>query len=92
MVLFGRLLGTLLGNGLPLMKNILKPVAKSGLILLGLTTTASAADAGIQKKTFGSGTAKLLISNEEMEVIIKIVESPKNCGLLITGFTQTVKN
>ena len=50
MVLFGRLLGTLLGNGLPLMKNILKPVAKSGLILLGLTTTASAADAGIQKK------------------------------------------
>ena len=62
------------------------------MIPLGLATTASAADAGIQKKTFGSGTAKLLISNEEIEVIIKIVESLKNFGLLITGFTQTIKN
>ena len=47
----GRLLGPLLRTGLPLMKNIIKPLAKSVLIPLGLTTAASAADAGIHKKT-----------------------------------------
>ena len=47
---FGRLLGPLLKTGLPLMKNITKPLAKSVLIPLGLTAAASAADAGIRKK------------------------------------------
>ena len=46
----GRLLGPLLKTGLPLIKNVIKPLAKSVLILLGLTAAASAADAGIQKK------------------------------------------
>ena len=46
----GRLLGPLLKTGLPLIKNIIKPLAKSVLIPLGLTATASAADAGIHKK------------------------------------------
>ena len=45
-----RLLGPLLKTGLPLIKNVIKPLAKSGLIPLGLTATASAADAGIHKK------------------------------------------
>ena len=42
----GRLLGPLLKTGLPLIKNVIKPLAKSVLILLGLTAVASAADAG----------------------------------------------
>ena len=50
-----RLLGPLLKTGLPLMKNVIKPLAKSVLILLGLTAAASAADAGIHKKILGSG-------------------------------------
>ena len=50
----GRLLGPLLNTGFPLMKNILKPLAKSILIPLGLTA-ATASDAAIHKKMFGSG-------------------------------------
>ena len=46
----GRLLSPLLKTGLPLMKNLMKPLAKSVLIPLGLTATSSAADAGIHKK------------------------------------------
>ena len=46
----GRLLGPLLKTGLPLMKNVIKPLAKRFLIPLGLTAAASAADAGIHKK------------------------------------------
>ena len=47
----GRLLGPLLKTGLPLIKNVIKPLAKSVLITLGLTAAASAADAGIHKKS-----------------------------------------
>ena len=46
----GRLLGPLLRTGLPLMKNVIQPLAKSVLIPLGLTAGASAADAGIHRK------------------------------------------
>ena len=46
----GRLLGPLLKTGLPLIKNLIKPLSKSVLILLGLTAAASAADAGKHKK------------------------------------------
>ena len=46
----GRWLGPLLETGLPLIKNVIKPLAKSVLVLLEGTATASAADAGIHKK------------------------------------------
>ena len=49
----GRLLDTLLKTGLPLIKNVIKPLAKSVLIPLGLNAAASAADAGIHKKNLG---------------------------------------
>ena len=49
--LLGRLLGLLLRTGLPLMKSVTKPLAKSVLVPLGLTAAASAADAGIHKKS-----------------------------------------
>ena len=47
----GRLLGPLLKTGLQLMKNVIKPFARSVLIPLGLTAAASAADAGIYKNS-----------------------------------------
>ena len=50
-VFLGSLLGPLLKTGLPLMKNVIKPLAKSVLIPLGLTAAASAADAIIHKKS-----------------------------------------
>ena len=60
----GRLLGPLRKTGLPLIKNIIKPLAKSVLIPLGLTTASSAADAGTHKKILGSGTTSLIISSD----------------------------
>ena len=47
----GRLLGPLLRTGLCLMKSVIKPLLKSVLVPLGLTAAASAADAGIHKKS-----------------------------------------
>ena len=75
----GRLLGPLLKTGLPLIKNVIKPLAKSVLIPLGLTAAASAADSGIHNKILGSGhnNTTLIISNNEMEDIIKIVKYPE---------------
>ena len=46
----GSLLGPLLKTGLPLISDVIKPLAKSVLIPIGLTAAASAADAGIHKK------------------------------------------
>ena len=46
----GKLLGPLLKTGLPLMKSVIKPLAKSVSIPLGVTAAASAADAGMHKK------------------------------------------
>ena len=67
----GKLLYPSIKTGLPVIKNVIKPLAKSVLIPLALTAAASAADAGIQrtkkkKKKLGSGTTILIISNEEM--------------------------
>ena len=53
----GRLLGPLLKTGLPLIKNVIKPLPKSVLIPLGLTAAASAADAGIHIEILGSGVS-----------------------------------
>ena len=87
-----RLLGLLVKASAPLMKNVLKLIAKSVLIPLGLTATASTTDAAIQKKMCGSSMITLLISNEEMDDIMKIVKSLKDAGLLIKGVSETIKN
>ena len=87
-----RLLAPLLKTGLPLIKNVIKPLAKSVSVPLGLTAAASAADAGIHKKILGSGRCHssssashnartLIISNDEIEDIIKIVKSLEDSGL-----------
>ena len=65
---------------------------KNELIPLWLTTTASAADAGIhEKKVLGSGVTALIKLNEEMEYLVNIVKSLDNFGLVIKGVTQTIK-
>ena len=87
-----RLFGPLLKTGLPLMKNLIKPLAKSVLILLGLTAAASAADAGIHKKILGSGTTTRIILNDKMKHIIKIVKSLEDSGLLLKGVSETFQN
>ena len=96
-VFLGKLLGPLLKTGLPLMKSVIKPLAKSVLIPLGLTaaaSAASAADAGIHKKILGSGynNTTLIISNDEMDDILKIVKSLEDSGLLLKGVSETIQN
>ena len=88
----GKLLGPLLKTGLPLMKRVIKPLAKSVLIPLGLTAAASAADAGIHKKILGSGNSTtLIISNDQMD-ILKIVKSLEDSGLLLKGVSETIQH
>ena len=77
---------------MPLIRNVLKPLAKSVLIPLGLTASASAIDAAIHKKIFGSGNTKLINSNEEMNDIMKIIKSLEESGLLIKGVSEKIKN
>ena len=82
------------------MKNVTKPLAKSVLIPLGLTAAASATDAAIHKKMFGSSTrpsdlakqTTLIISNKEMNDIMKIVKCLEESGLLLKGVSETIKN
>ena len=87
-----RLLGVLLKTRLPLIKNVINPLAKDVLITLGLTAAASAADAGIHKKILGSGNTTLIISNDEMKDIIKIVKSLEDSGLFLEGFSEIIHN
>ena len=95
----GRLLGPLLKTGLPLIKNVIKPLPKRALIPLGLTAAASVADAGIHKKILGSGhnnnnnnnNTTLIISNNEMEDILKIVKALEDSGLLLKGVPETIQ-
>ena len=87
-----RLLGPLLKTGLPLIKNVIKALAESVLIPLGLTAAASAADAGIHKKLLGSRNTTLIVSSDEIEGIIEIVKSLENSGLLLEWVIETVQN
>ena len=67
-------------------------MAKSVLFPLGLTAAASAADAGIQKKILGSGTTTLVISNEEMNDIMEIVQVLEDSVILPRKVTRMIKN
>ena len=99
----GRLLGPLIKTVLPLIKSVIKPLAKSVLIPFGLTAAALAADAGIHKNILGSwhnhpsnnnnnnnsnnNKTVLIIPNNELEGIIKIGKSLEDSGLLLKGVT-----
>ena len=83
----GKIPGPLLKNGLPSLKSVIKLLG-----LLGLTAASSAIDAGVQKKIYGSGTTTLVISNEEMNDIMKIVQALEDSNILLKGVTKTIKN
>ena len=83
----GKLLSKLAG---PLMK-VAMPLAKNVLAPLGLTAAMSAIDGSIQKKIRGDGI-KLIIEQEDMNDIIKIIEALENSGILLKGVTKTIEN
>ena len=83
----GKLLSKLAG---PLMKVAL-PLAKHVLAPLGLIAAMSAIDGSIQKKIYGSGV-KLIIEQENMNDIMKIIEAFENSGILLKGVTKTIEN
>ena len=68
------------------------PIAKNILAPLGITTAVSAIDARIQKKVDGSGTPILIISNEERNDIMKIVQAREDSNILLKGITKTIEN
>ena len=86
----GILLGPLLKTGLPLIKNVITPLAKNVLIPLGLTAASQQMQEYIAK-ILGSGNTILIISNEDMEDLIKIVKSLEDSGLLLKGVTESVQ-
>ena len=74
----------------PLMRVALS-LAKNALAPLGLTAAMSAIDGGIQKKIHGSGV-KLIIEQEDMKDIMKIIKTLENSGILLKGASKTIKN
>ena len=85
---FLKFLATLLKSGLPLLKSVIKPLG-----MLGLAAAASTTDAAIHKKVLGSGNhTRLIISNDDMQDLLKIIKSLENSGVLLDGITETVKN
>ena len=83
----GKLLSKLAG---PLMK-VAMPLAKNVLAPLGLPAAMSAIDGSIQKTIHGSGV-KLIIEQENLNDIIKIIEALENSGILLKGVTKTIEN
>ena len=83
----GKLLSKLAG---PLMK-IVMPLAKNVLAPSGLTAAMPAIDGSIQKKMRGEGV-KLVIEQEDMNDIMKIIEALENSGILLNGVTKTIEN
>ena len=82
--LLGKLAGPLMKVAMPLAKNVLPP--------LGVSAAMSAIDGSIKKKMFGSGATTLIISNDEMDDILKIVKSLENSGLLLKGVSETIQH
>ena len=93
----GRFLGNLLSKlSGPLMKVAL-PLAKNVLAPLGLTAAMPAIDGSIQKTIHGSGATKgagvkLVIEQEDMKDIMKIIKALENSGILLKGVSKTIKN
>ena len=75
----------------PLMK-VAITLAKNVLASFGITAAVSAIDAGIQKKMHGSGTTTLIISDKEMNDIMKIAQALEDSNILLKVVTKTIKN
>ena len=68
------------------------PLAKNVLVPLGLSAAMSAIDGSIKKEMLGSGATALIISNEEMGDILKIVKSLEDSGVLLKGVSETIQH
>ena len=88
----GRILVSLMSKITGQLMNTAVPLAKHILTLLRITATASTIDAGIQKKIYGCTTTTLIISNEEMNNILKIVQALEDSNILLKGITKTIEN
>ena len=92
MIQSGGFLGNLLGKlEDPLMK-VAVPLAKNVLAPLGISAAISAIDGSIKKMMLGSGVTTLIISNDEMNDIFKIVKSLEDSGLLLKGVNETIQH
>ena len=80
--LLSKLASSLIKVALSLAKNVSAP--------FGLTAAMSAIDGSIQKKIHGSGI-KLIIEEEDMNDIMKIIEALENSGILLKGVTKQLK-
>ena len=79
-------------TGFRLKGNVLQLLAKIVLIPLGLTAASSSTDTATQKDFYGSGTTALIVSNEKMNGIIKLVKSLEESGLLTKGVIEAIQN
>ena len=68
------------------------PLAKNVLAPLGISSAMSAIDGSIKKKMFASGTTTLIISNDEMDDILKIVKSLEDSNVLLKGVSETIQH
>ena len=82
--LLGKLAGPLMEVAVPLAKNVLAP--------LEISSAISAIDGSIKKKMLGSRMTTLIISNDEMNDILKMVKSLENSGLLLKGVSETIQH
>ena len=71
---------------------VVVPLAKNILAPLGITAVASEIDGEIQKKIHDSGVTTLIISNEKMNDIMKIVQTLEDSNILFKAVTKTIKN
>ena len=90
--LLSNFLGPLMSVGLPLMKNVLRQLAKIVSLQLRLTAATSATDASLKKKIYGTRITTPIISIEEMKDIIKIIKSLAESGLLMKSVSDIVEN
>ena len=81
--LLSKLAGPLMKVAMPLAKNVLAP--------LSLTAAMSAIDGSMQKKSHGSGI-KLIIEEEDMQDVIKIIKELENSDISLKGVSKTIEN
>ena len=92
MIQSGGFLGNLLRKSTgPLMK-VAVPLAKNVLATIGIFAAMSAIDGSIEKKMLGSGATTLIISNDEMDDILKIVKSLEDSGVLLKDVSETIQH
>ena len=92
MIQSGGFLGNLLGKLAGPLTKVAMPLAKNVLAPLGLSAAMSAIDGSIKKKMLRSGATTLIISNDEMDDILKIVRSLENSGVVLKGVSETIQH